>query len=281
MSHDCHRFWKCHKTFTFCSLVARCRIPCACHAKPHLNLQKWSKHVVFLNILTWKCASRHNGVHFFDMSTSRCFVQFDLEMWLRATMVRTFSTSQLAKVVRDRQFLTLLTWTCASLHNGVHFFDISTCKKCFETASFFTLLTWKCHSGVQFFISHLPRWLRTRRFSEPTFRPSGATNHWKNTSLCDFSTFSRTCIFFLPRLSLLLIFFLLLFSSLTLPTSAFSSVHIVGSLTSKLPSIKRYSKTERKESQPRTRERRAGLTNLQARPAVFSPAYMPIPSGTV
>ena len=31
-------------------------------------------------------------------------------------------------------------------------------------------------------------------------------------------------------------FFLLLFSSLTLPTSAFSSVHIVGSLTSKLPS---------------------------------------------
>ena len=33
---------------------ARCRIPCACHAKPHLNLQKWSEHVV--NILTWKCA---------------------------------------------------------------------------------------------------------------------------------------------------------------------------------------------------------------------------------
>ena len=34
-----------------------------------------------------------------------------------------------------------------------------------------------------------------------------------------------------------LIFFLLLFSSLTLPTCAFPSVHIVGSLTSKLPSI--------------------------------------------
>ena len=33
-----------------------------------------------------------------------------------------------------------------------------------------------------------------------------------------------------------LIFFPLLFSSLTLPTSAFSSVHVVGSLTSKLPS---------------------------------------------
>ena len=37
-----------------------------------------------------------------------------------------------------------------------------------------------------------------------------------------------------------LIFSLLIFSSLTLPTSAFPSVHIVGSLTSKLPSINVY-----------------------------------------
>ena len=38
-----------------------------------------------LYILTSKCASRHNGVHFFDISTSksganRCFIHFDLEM---------------------------------------------------------------------------------------------------------------------------------------------------------------------------------------------------------
>ena len=67
-------------------------------------------------------------------------------------------------------------------------------------------------------MSHLTTWLRTRRFSEPTFRPSRATNHWKNIVNRDF-------------------FSLLLFSSLTLPTSAFPSVHIVGSLTSKLPSM--------------------------------------------
>jgi hypothetical protein len=36
-----------------------------------------------------------------------------------------------------------------------------------------------------------------------TFRPSGATNHWKNTVFCDCSTFSCTCIFFLLTLSLL------------------------------------------------------------------------------
>ena len=39
-----------------------------------------------LHILTWKCASRHNGMHFFDISNSKsgpsmvCFVPFDLEM---------------------------------------------------------------------------------------------------------------------------------------------------------------------------------------------------------
>ena len=61
---------------------------------------------MFFTLLTSKCASRHNGVHFFD----------------------TFSTSETPKVVRDRQFLTLLTSKCASRHNGVHFFDISTSK---------------------------------------------------------------------------------------------------------------------------------------------------------
>ena len=120
MSHACHHhFWKCHKAPTFCSLLARCRIPCACHGKPHLNFQNRSEHVVFLTflglemrfrpqrraifqhvnfkkcserswcvlyILTWKCASRHDCVHFFDISTSKsgpnmvCFAHVDFEM---------------------------------------------------------------------------------------------------------------------------------------------------------------------------------------------------------
>ena len=119
-----------------------------------------------LYILTWKCASRHNGVHFFDISTYKksgptlkCFVHFDFEMcfapqrralfrhlnlqkWsdnvvfctfslrnvLRATMACTFSTSQLPKVLRDAGALYIFTSKCASRHNGVHFFDISTSK---------------------------------------------------------------------------------------------------------------------------------------------------------
>ena len=208
----------------------------------HLNLQKWREHVVFctfwlrnvlrattactfstskppkvartcsvLYIFTSKCASRHNGVHFFDISTSKsgptmvCLVHFDFKMcfapqrralfrhlnfqkwseaevfctfWLgnvlRATTACTFSTSQLPKVVRSWGALYILTCKCALRHNG-----------------------------VQFFISHLASWLRTRRFSEPTFQPSGATKPGKNTVFRDFPTFSRTCIFFLLIFSLL------------------------------------------------------------------------------
>ena len=64
-------------------------------------------------------------------------------------------------------------------------------------------------------------WLRTRRFSEPTFRPSGATNHWKNTVFRDFPTFSRICIFFLLTLSLLIFSLPIFLFSLPLPCSAF------------------------------------------------------------
>ena len=52
----------------------------------HRNFQKWSEPPGVFNILTSKCASRHNGVHFFDIATSKsgptmvCFVHFDLEM---------------------------------------------------------------------------------------------------------------------------------------------------------------------------------------------------------
>ena len=199
-----------------------------------------------LYILTSKCASRHNGVHFFDISTSksgptlRCFVHFDLEMcfapqrralfqhldfqkwseplvfctfWLgnvlRATTACTFSTSQLPKVVRPWCVLYILTWKCASRHNG-----------------------------VQFFIAPVASWLRTRRFSEPTFRPSGATNHWKNNV-------SRLSYLFAHLHLLSSDFFssTLLSSNLSLLSASallcFSSVHIVGSLTSKLPSTNR------------------------------------------
>ena len=56
------------------------------------------------------------------------FCTFSLENALLATAACNFSTSQLQKVLRDRQFFNFFTWKCASRHSGVQFFDISTSK---------------------------------------------------------------------------------------------------------------------------------------------------------
>ena len=97
-------------------------------------------------------------------------------------------------MVREWCALYILTSKCASRHNGVHFFDISTSKSG-PNPWCFNILTSKCasrHNGVQLFISHLPRCLCTRRFSEPTFQPSGATKPRKNTVFRDFPNGSLT-----------------------------------------------------------------------------------------
>ena len=175
----------------------------------HLNVQECSVPLSFFALLTSKCASRHNRVHFFDISTSKsgpnmvCFVHFDFEMCF--TTACTFSTSQLPKVVRAWCALYILTSKCASRHNGVHFFDISTSKSGPTLRCFLHFDFEMCFAPQRraIFISHLASWLCTRRFSEPTFQPSGASNHWKNTVFRDFPTFSRICVFFLLTLSLL------------------------------------------------------------------------------
>ena len=144
----------------------------------HLNFQKCSEPVSFLHFWLQKCFAPQRRALFGHLNVQKCsepvsFLHFWLRNVLRATTASTFSTSQLPKVVRTWCVLYILPLKCASRHNG-----------------------------MQFFISHLPSGLRARRFSEPTFRPSGATNHWRNTVFRDFPTFSRTWIFFLLRLSL-------------------------------------------------------------------------------
>ena len=56
------------------------------------------------------------------------FLHFWLRHVLRATTACTFSTSQLPKVVRTWSVFSFFSYKCASRHNGVHFFDISTSK---------------------------------------------------------------------------------------------------------------------------------------------------------
>ena len=117
-----------------------------------------------LDILTWKCASRHNGVHFFD----------------------TFSTSEPPKVVRDRQFLTLLTSKCASRHNGVHFFDIATSKSGPDLVCFVHFHLEMCFAPQR---RALFRHLNFQKWSGPgVFCTFSLGNVLRATTACTFST---------------------------------------------------------------------------------------------
>ena len=228
-AHALPSFWTCYKTLTFYSLLTRCTIPCGCHAKRHLNVKKCSEpSILFFCTFDFEiCFAPQQRSLFRHLNFQKCsapgvFCTCWLQNVLHATTACTFSTSQLPKVVWTWCALYILSSKCTSRHNGVHFFDIATSKSGlnFWTWCALHILTWKCasrYNGVQFFISHLASWLRTRRFSEPTFRPSGALNHWKNTVFGDFPTFSCTWNFFLLRLSLFwssFFFSSLLFSSL-------------------------------------------------------------------
>ena len=118
----------------------------------------------------------------------------------------------------------ILTSKCALRHNAVHFFDIWTSKSALNVRVFlaFSLANVLRATRVQFFISHLASWLRTRRFSEPTFRPSGATNHGKTQCFATFVPFRAPgSSFFRDFLFCDLLSSSLLFSCLTLPISAF------------------------------------------------------------
>ena len=100
----------------------------------HLNFQKWSENGVFCtcwlrNVLRATTACTFSTSQLPKVvRTMVCFVHVDFENVLRATTACTFSTSQLPKVVRPWCVLYILTWKCASRHNGVHFFDIATSK---------------------------------------------------------------------------------------------------------------------------------------------------------
>ena len=133
MSHTCHRFWKCHKTLTLCSLLTRVHNPLRLPRETTSERPKVAQTCNAFNILTSKWASRHNGVHFFDIATSKsgpnlvCFVHFDLEMCFAPQRRALFPHLNCQKCPNVRCFVNF-DFNCASRHNSVHFFDIATSK---------------------------------------------------------------------------------------------------------------------------------------------------------
>ena len=236
----------------------------ACHFSTivrHLHVKKWPESVSFL--------------------------AFWLQNVLLATAACNFSTSQLQKVVWDRQFFNILTLKCASRYSGVQFFHITTSKSGLRPSVFYhfdfemcfspqrraifphrNFKKWSEHvargafllkmcfspqrraifphrnfkkwsesvargafwlkhsrySGVQFFIPELKGHLRTRRFSEVTFRPSRHTKHWKTQHFATSLTFRACWSSFFPHL---LIFFL---AALLFQLSILSEVRLLNFL---------------------------------------------------
>ena len=160
------------------------------------------------NILTSKCPSRHNGVHFSDIWTSKsganmwCFVHFDLEMCF---------APQRRALFRHLNF-----------------------QKCSEHQVFFT-----------FWLGNVLRATAARNFSSLIWPAGSAPAALKQPYLSARRSPKSLEAHSVSRLSYLfthLRFLLTLLSSNFSLLSAssllcFSSVHIVGSLTSKLPSI--------------------------------------------
>ena len=87
-----------------------------------------------LYILTWKCALRHNGVHFFDISTAKsgphpsCFVYFDLEMCFAPQRRALFRHLNCQKWSAPLVFCAFWLGHVLRATTACTFFDISTSK---------------------------------------------------------------------------------------------------------------------------------------------------------
>jgi len=172
-------------------------------------------------------------------------------------------------MVQEPQFWTLLTCECASHHNAVHFYDISTfesganlwCFYHFDFEMFFApqrralfqhLNFQKCSEAEVFCIfwrGNVPRATTLRTFSKSQLPKVVGTcvcflPFWVRNVLCAKAPYTFWTSQ-LPKLApgsyflWLFLFWLFLFWLFLFSASfhlCFSSVHIIGSLTSKLPS---------------------------------------------
>ena len=178
--------------------------------RQHRNFQKWSGAGVFCrfwlrNVLCATTARTFSTSQLPKVVRTCGALAFSLANVLRATTACTFSTSQLPKVVREWCVLYILTSTCAACH--------------------FLSLIWPDGSA--------PAALASLLFDPPDPEPQIIG---KTQCFATFLPFRASASSFLW----LFLFSDLLSSALLLSDSShlcFSSVHIVGSLTSKLPSI--------------------------------------------
>ena len=156
---------------------------------------------MFFGMLTSKCALCHNGARFFDILTSKsaprppvCFT-FDFEICFAPQRRALFQHLNFQKC-SETGVLCILTTKCASRHNGVHFFNISSSKNapvlvCF--VRFFIVFPSKCASrrpaACNFSSLISPDGSAPAALASLLFSPLEPQNIGNNTVFGDFSTF--------------------------------------------------------------------------------------------
>ena len=195
------------------------------------ELQKWPETVSFLafwlaNVLLATAACNFSTSQLQKVARACSERRIFFENVLLATAACNFSTSQLQKVARTcserRIFFENVLLATAACN-----FSTSQLQKVVRECCVLYILTWKRasrHSGVQFFLCPLQSYLRTRRFSEVTFRPSRHTKHWKTQHFATSLTFRACWSSFFPHL---LIFFL---AALLFQLSILSEVRLLNFL---------------------------------------------------
>ena len=198
------------------------------------EVQKVAKHGYFVHVHLQLCFALQRRAIFRHQNFQKCsetvsFLAFWLGNVLRATAACNFSTifrhRNFQKCFGPEVFCTFSLWNVL-FATAARDFSTSELQKVLRTWGVLYIFTSKCafrHSGMQFLISPLTTWLRTRRFNRPTFRLTGHTDHWKTlhfaTSLtfgADVSSFfwlSHYCIFLLLSWLLYYCAFHLLFNS--------------------------------------------------------------------
>ena len=178
-----------------------------------------------------------------------CFPHFDLQICFapqrRAIFEHRNFQNGSGNVVFCAFWLANVLFATAAWHFGT-----SELPKCLRRWGVLYILTHKCasrHSRVPFFTCPLNSYLRTRRFSEATFRTSGTTIHWENQRFATSLTFGAHVELLATDSTRMLIFLLLtlhacwsscywlythvdlLATDMTAVRLCFSTLHIVGS----------------------------------------------------
>ena len=167
--HQTSKKWSVPVSFSTFWLTNMLRATAACNfwtSELPKCLRRWG---VF-HILTYKYASRHSGVQFLNIGTSkmsptlRCFPHFDLQICFAPQRRWIFEHRNFQNASANVVFWAFWLANVLRATAACHFSPV-------------------CQNS----------YLRTRRFSEATFLTSATTTHWKNTAIRDVSNIWRAC----------------------------------------------------------------------------------------